>query len=71
MQGTNQFGITLIFCVLCQYSVPYFSELYQANRWHTDTNLWTPMAILNNSEHVFIGDIVEFKYNLIVLYVQQ
>ena len=24
-------------------------------------NLWTPMAVLNNSEHVFIGDIVEFR----------
>lgn len=37
------------------------SELYEARRWNEDPQYWTPMALLDNNHHVYIGDIVSFK----------
>ena len=37
-----------------------YSELYEAQRWHTDHKLWTPMIVLTNGQHIFIGDIIGF-----------
>lgn len=34
------------------------SELYEAQRWHCESNLWTPMMTLHG-QHIFIGDIVD------------
>lgn len=48
-------GYAIIIMLICLY----YSELYEAERWHSDSKLWTPMTILGNGEHVFIGDIVD------------
>lgn len=38
----------------------FHSELYEAQRWNNDPSLWTPMAVLMNGQHLFIGDIFEY-----------
>jgi hypothetical protein len=35
------------------------SELYEAERWHEDCRMWTPMTTLDNGQQIFIGDIVD------------
>ena len=42
-------------CVILLYS-----ELHEAQRWNNDPSLWTPMAVLTNGQHLFIGDIFEY-----------
>lgn len=36
-----------------------FRELYEGLRWDEDERLWTPMTVLENGNHVYIGDIVD------------
>lgn len=37
-----------------------YRELYEAERWHNDPTYWTPMVVLTNGQHIFIGDIFEY-----------
>ena len=37
-----------------------YSELFEAQRWHTEPTLWTPMVVLDNGKHLFIGEIFEY-----------
>ena len=41
------------------------SELYQAQRWYTESIYWTPM-IVRNGCHIFIGDIVDIAIDVFV-----
>lgn len=38
----------------------FYSELYEAERWHEDSRMWTPMTTLSNGQQIFIGDIIEY-----------
>ena len=38
-----------------------YSELYESQRWLNDSTYWTPMAVLSNYQHIFIGDIIEYS----------
>ena len=37
------------------------SELYQSKVWNEDPKYWSPMIILDNKKHAYVGDIVTSK----------
>ena len=37
-----------------------YSEMFEANRWHSDPKYFSPMALIDGSQ-VFTGDIVTLK----------
>lgn len=39
----------------------YYSEVYEAERWHNECRLWTPMVTLSNGQHIFIDDVIDVK----------
>ena len=59
----NLYGMRIWTSILtrCNYHYCHNSELYEAERWHSENRLWTPMTILHNGQHIFIGDIVDIN----------
>lgn len=55
----NQYSMKIKLCDVHIFSDCYNSELYEAERWHNDSRMWTPMTILKNGQHIFIGDIID------------
>lgn len=47
--------------IVSQCEAMFYRELYQAQRWCTESRFWTPMIVLDNGCHVFIGDIIDVQ----------
>ena len=43
------------------YNHNYYSEVYEAKRWHSTNRFWTPMVTLSNGDQVFIHDIINLS----------
>jgi hypothetical protein len=39
-----------------------FSEMFHADRWHSDVQFYSPMVCLYNGVHVFIGDCINYQH---------
>lgn len=40
----------------------FYSEMYQAERWHKDERYWPPMYVHEGTgDHIYAGDIVTFR----------